>query len=104
MDSTIRNLDEGVYRRMKAHAALEGKTMGQVVNEAMEAYLARAGAPARATERVAHKASSHAEARRWDVEQNQSMSPGERMRAARALRDRVFPPDAKDVRAWHRSG
>lgn len=104
MDSTIRNLDEGVYRRMKAHAALTGKTMGQVVNEAMEAYLARADGPARTRERVAHKASSHEEARRWDVAQNRAMTPEERMRAARVLRDRVFPADAKDVRAWHRSG
>lgn len=55
-------------------------------------------------ERVVHKASSHEEARRWDVEQQVSMSPEERQRAARALKDRVFPTDAKDVRECHRSG
>ncbi len=41
MDTTIRNLDEKLYRELKARAARAGKTMGEVVNEAMEAYLAR---------------------------------------------------------------
>jgi len=59
--------------------------------------------PEVAMERVVHKASSHEQARRWDVEQNVSMTPEQRMRAARELRDRAFPPDAKDVRACHRS-
>ena len=54
-------------------------------------------------ERVVHKASSHEEAHRWDIEQNVSMTPEERLRAARQLKDRAFPLDAKDVRAWHRS-
>ncbi len=41
MDTTIRNIDEKVYRALKARAALAGKTMGEVVNEAIRAYLAR---------------------------------------------------------------
>jgi plasmid stability protein len=41
MDTTIRNLDERLYREVKARAARAGKTMGAAVNEAMEAYLAR---------------------------------------------------------------
>ena len=41
MDTTIRNLDERLYRELKARAARAGKTMGAVVNEAMSAYLAR---------------------------------------------------------------
>jgi len=41
MDHTIRNLDEAAFRRLKARAALAGKTIGQTVNEAMHAYLAR---------------------------------------------------------------
>ena len=41
MDTTIRNLDETAYRRLKARAALGGKTMGEVVNEAIHAYLAQ---------------------------------------------------------------
>ncbi|MGH7540071.1 MAG: FitA-like ribbon-helix-helix domain-containing protein [Gemmatimonadota bacterium] len=41
MDTTIRNLDEGTYRRLKARAALEGRTIGDVVNEAIRAFLAR---------------------------------------------------------------
>lgn len=55
-------------------------------------------------ERVVHKSSSHEEARRWDVKQHNAMTPEERMRAARILKDRAFPPDVKDVREWHRSG
>lgn len=41
MDTTIRNIDEKIYRALKARAALAGKTMGDVVNEAICAYLAR---------------------------------------------------------------
>jgi hypothetical protein len=55
-------------------------------------------------ERVVHKSSSHEEAHRWDVKQQAEMTPVQRMRAARVLKDRAFPPDAKDVREWHRSG
>lgn len=54
-------------------------------------------------ERVVHKASSHEEARLWDIEQHISMTPEQRMRAARELKNRAFPPEAKDVRACHRS-
>ena len=39
MDTTIRNLDEHAYRRLKAREALAGKTIGEVVNEAIHAYL-----------------------------------------------------------------
>lgn len=39
MDTTIRNLDEETYRRLKAHAALHGETIGEVLNRAMRAYL-----------------------------------------------------------------
>ena len=41
MDKTIRNLDEAVFRAIKARAAAEGKTVGDAVNEAMAAYVAR---------------------------------------------------------------
>jgi hypothetical protein len=54
-------------------------------------------------ERVVHKAASHDDARRWDIEQQVSMTPEQRLRAARQLKDRAYPRDAKDVRAWHRS-
>lgn len=40
MDTTIRNLDETLYRRIKAQAALEGRNIGALVNEAIRAYLA----------------------------------------------------------------
>jgi hypothetical protein len=54
-------------------------------------------------ERVVNKAWSHRDAARWDVEQHVAMTPEERLRAARVLKDRAYPSDAKDVRAWHRS-
>jgi plasmid stability protein len=44
MDTTIRNLDEGAFRQLKAQAALSGRTIGDLVNEAIRAYLARPGA------------------------------------------------------------
>ena len=56
-----------------------------------------------AMERIVHKASGHQEARRWDVEQERSMTPEARLRAARALKDRAYGRQAKDVRACHRS-
>ena len=41
MDTTIRNLDARIYRKLKAHAALSGKTVGEAVNDALRSYLAR---------------------------------------------------------------
>ncbi|MGH9323221.1 MAG: hypothetical protein ACRD3V_25475 [Vicinamibacteria bacterium] len=43
MDTTIRNLDETAYRNLKARAVLEGKTIGEAVNQAIRAYLATPG-------------------------------------------------------------
>lgn len=43
MDTTIRNLNEAIYRELKARAAIEGKTVGESINEAIQAYLR--GAP-----------------------------------------------------------
>lgn len=40
MDTTIRNLDARTYRKFKARAVAEGKTVGALLNEAMEGYLA----------------------------------------------------------------
>ena len=44
MDTTIRNLDEGAYREMKARAALTGRTIGELVTAAIRCYLARPSA------------------------------------------------------------
>ena len=41
MDTTIRNLDPQIYRSLKARAALTGRNMGDLVNEALRGYLAR---------------------------------------------------------------
>ena len=41
MDTTIRNIDKEVYRRIKARAAVAGRTVGDVLNDAMRLYLAQ---------------------------------------------------------------
>ena len=41
VDKTIRNLDERAYRELKARARLDGKSIGELVSEAIRAYLAR---------------------------------------------------------------
>jgi hypothetical protein len=41
MDTTIRNIDEQSYREAHARAVLEGRTVGDVVNEALRSYLKR---------------------------------------------------------------
>lgn len=45
MDTTIRNLDADLYRKLRSRAALAGMTIGEAVSEAMRAYLARPGIP-----------------------------------------------------------
>jgi plasmid stability protein len=47
MDTTVRNLDERAYRRLRARAVLEGKTVGELMSEAMRVYLARPSGAAR---------------------------------------------------------
>lgn len=54
-------------------------------------------------ERIVHKARNFEEAEKWDIQQHISMTPQERMRAAREIRDRMFPGKQPDVREWHRS-
>ena len=41
MDTTIRNLDENAYRALRARAVMQGRNVGDLLNEAMRAYLAR---------------------------------------------------------------
>lgn len=41
MDTTIRNLDEHTYRALRAHAVIQGRNVGDVLNEAIRGYLAR---------------------------------------------------------------
>ncbi len=41
MDTTIRNLDEQVYREFQARAIQQGRNVGELLNEAMRTYLAR---------------------------------------------------------------
>jgi plasmid stability protein len=42
MDTTIRNLDEQVYREFRARAVRQGQNVGELLNDAMRTYLARA--------------------------------------------------------------
>ena len=44
MDTTVRNLDEQAYRALRARAVLEGRTVGDMINEAIRAFLARPAA------------------------------------------------------------
>ena len=39
VDITIRNLDSRAWRALEAKASLEGKTVGDAVNEAIRAYI-----------------------------------------------------------------
>ncbi|MCG2825201.1 MAG: ribbon-helix-helix protein, CopG family [Thermoplasmatales archaeon] len=39
MDTTIRHIDENVYRKLKAKAALEGLSIGEAITEAIKAWL-----------------------------------------------------------------
>jgi len=41
MDTTIRNLDPGIYRSIKARAVMTGRNVGDIVNEALRGYLNR---------------------------------------------------------------
>jgi plasmid stability protein len=41
VDTTIRNLDPNAYRALRARAVMEGRTVGDVLSEAIRAYLAR---------------------------------------------------------------
>ncbi len=48
MDTTVRNLDEQAYRALRARAVLEGRTVGELISEAIRCYLQR-GAVKRGT-------------------------------------------------------
>ena len=41
MDTTLRNLDEEAYRALRTRAVMQGRDVGDLLNEAMRAYLAR---------------------------------------------------------------
>jgi hypothetical protein len=54
-------------------------------------------------DRIVKKSRTFAEAEAWDKQQYQAMSPVERMRAARQLKNRLFPGKRPDVRECHTS-
>ena len=41
MDITLGNLDEQAYRQLRARAVLEGRTVGDLISEAIREYLGR---------------------------------------------------------------
>ena len=41
VDTTIRNLDEQAYRAIRIRAVQEGRTVGELISEAIRAYLGR---------------------------------------------------------------
>jgi hypothetical protein len=55
----------------------------------------------RVLERTVHKSHDFETATKWDIHQHLELSPEERLRAARMLKERAFPSDAPDVRECH---
>lgn len=49
-------------------------------------------------ERIGHRARSFKEAESWELQQYAQMSPDERRRVAKVLRDRYYGRDCPDVR------
>jgi hypothetical protein len=41
MDTTVRELDEKAYRALRARAVREGRTVGELISEAIRGYLGR---------------------------------------------------------------
>jgi hypothetical protein len=54
-------------------------------------------------ERIVKKSRTFAEAEAWEKQQYREMSPRERMRAARQIKNRLFPGNRPDVRECHTS-
>jgi hypothetical protein len=54
-------------------------------------------------ERTVHKARGFQAAAEWDIEQQVRMTPQERRAVAHQLRQRVYGPHPKDVRACHKT-
>jgi len=52
--------------------------------------------------RIVHKASSFKEAEEWNIYQQVTMTHQQRMAAARALKERVYGKNVKDVRECHK--
>jgi len=52
-------------------------------------------------ERIAKKSHGFGEAEAWDIQQQLAMTPAERLRAARAIKDRLYPGKRPDVRQCH---
>ncbi|MBV9300940.1 MAG: hypothetical protein JOY62_15240 [Acidobacteriaceae bacterium] len=41
MDANVRNIDDEVYKRLRALAVLEGRAVGELISEAIRGYLIR---------------------------------------------------------------
>jgi len=53
-------------------------------------------------ERIGRKSRGARDAQAWEIAQYQRMTPAERLRAARILKERVYPKPRPDVRECHR--
>jgi hypothetical protein len=53
--------------------------------------------------RICNIAKNHKDADEWDIRQHVAMSPNERMKIARILRERVYGKKTMDVREWQRT-
>ncbi len=54
-------------------------------------------------QRIVNKSYDFESAQEWDIEQHLRMTPQERQRAARLLKERAYPQDSKDVRECHKT-
>jgi hypothetical protein len=52
-------------------------------------------------ERIVNKAKGFKEAEVWDIRQQISMTPDERLKASRILRDRFYGKNCPDVREYY---
>ena len=53
-------------------------------------------------EKIVKISKSFKEAEEWDIEQQINMTPQERQRAAKELKERVYGKDVKDVRDFYK--
>ncbi len=101
---TVNRLPSACYCRCHYIGIERGATSGY--NVYMKAKTARPGSAqkkhiqSRRT-RVVNVALGFRQAREWEIQQEISMTPGQRQRAAKVLKERFYGCDAPDVRASH---
>jgi hypothetical protein len=56
----------------------------------------------RSIKRVVHISHSFAEAEQWEIQQELSMTPQQRLSAAKKMQQWTYGKKQKDIRDWHR--